>query len=462
MVKKRAKTKVNKARKQPQNPEPQHIQPQIPVIIMGAAGRDYHNFLTTFKNNHLYKVIAFTAAQIPGIENRAFPKELAGPNYHEDIPVFPETRLPELIKEHNIQEVYLSYSDLSFQEVMEKASKILAAGAKFCLLGLSTMLRTEAPVVAVTAVRTGAGKSQTSRKVASILQDLGYKVVAIRHPMPYGNLIQQEVQRFASAKDLQHAHVTIEEREEYEPWIRMSVPVYAGVDYKKILQEAEQEADLIIWDGGNNDFSFYKPDLHIVVVDPLRPGHEISYYPGFINLLTADIVVINKVTNAPRKNIQQVIKNIRKWNPRARIIKAASQVSVEHPESIAGKNVLVVEDGPTLTHGGLSHGAGTVAALKHKGRIIDARQFAVGSIKDTYAKYPHLGRELPAMGYSKQQVKELQDTLNNAKCDLIIDGSPVNLQHIIRVNKPILNVKYELEELGKPTLAQLITKHFKG
>ena len=436
--------------------------PPIPVIIMGAAGRDYHNFLTTFKQNQKYKVIAFTATQIPGIENRVFPRALAGPHYTEDIPIYPESRLAELIARHHIQEVYLSYSDLSFQEVMEKASQILATGAKFCLLGTSTMLKTEAPVIAVTAVRTGAGKSQTARKVASILQELGYHVVAIRHPMPYGDLQKQEVQRFAQYKDLTQADVTIEEREEYEPWIKMNIPVYAGVDYQKILERAQKEADIIIWDGGNNDFSFYKPDLHIVVVDPLRAGHEISYYPGLINLLTADVVVINKINTALRKHIRLVIQNIRKWNPKAMIIKAASVVTVQHPEKIPGKKVLVIEDGPTLTHGGLTHGAGTIAALKHKGIIIDARPYAVGSIQETYQKWKHLGKELPAMGYSKQQIKELQETLNQAKCDIIIDGSPANLQRIVKVNKPILNVTYQLEERGKLTLQHVITKHFKG
>ncbi|HLD12608.1 MAG TPA: GTPase [Candidatus Nanoarchaeia archaeon] len=429
---------------------------------MGAAGRDYHNFLVYFKDNPFYQVAGFTVNQIPGLEHRAFPQQLAGSLYHADIPVFPESRLAELIKELKIDEVYLSYSDLSFQQVMEKGSLVLAAGAKFCMLGTETMINTSVPVVAVTAVRTGCGKSQTARRVAYILKDLGYKVVAIRHPMPYGNLLKEEVQRFADDADLKKAQVTFEEREEYEPWVRLSIPVYAGVDYRKILSVAEKEADVIIWDGGNNDFSFLKPDLHIVVTDPLRPDHERTYYPGLVNVMTADVVVINKVDSVPRKAVAHVMKNIRHFNKHAEIITAASPVTLLNPSLIAGKKALVVEDGPTLTHGGLSHGAGTVAAIRYKAQIIDARLFAKGSLVDVYKQYSHLGKELPAMGYGKQQVKDLQDTLNAAKCDVIIDGSPMNLQKVVKCNKPIVRVNYELQETSRLTLKKVLSKHFKG
>ncbi len=433
------------------------------AIIMGAAGRDYHNFLMYFKDNPQFKVVAFTATQIPGIEKRVFPRVLAGSLYQEDIPVFPEEELVKLIRERNVADVFLSYSDLSFQEVMEKASRVLAAGANFSLLGAhATMVQTSVPVIAVTAVRTGCGKSQTARKVGSILRDLGYKVVAIRHPMPYGNLVKEEVQRFDAAKDLSVAHVTIEEREEYEPWLRMGIPVFAGVDYKKILVQAEKEADIIIWDGGNNDIPFYKPDLHIVVVDPLRPGHESRYYPGLVNVLTADIIVVNKINSARRADVRHVLQHVRVLNHRAEIVKAASRVSVDKPELVVGKRVVVVEDGPSLTHGGLRHGAGTVAAVQYQGKIVDVRPFAKGSIKETFIKYPHMGKELPAMGYSKAQIKDLQDTLNAVPADVVVDGSPINLSRLIKINKPIVNVSYELEELGKLTLRKVLTKHFQG
>ncbi|MDO8628746.1 MAG: cyclic 2,3-diphosphoglycerate synthase [Nanoarchaeota archaeon] len=430
---------------------------------MGAAGRDYHNFLMYFKDNPQFVVVGFTAAQIPGIEKRVFPKVLAGSLYAEDIPMFPEEELVKLIKEKNISDVFLSYSDLSFQQVMEKASQVLAAGANFSLLGSqATMLHTSVPVVAVTAVRTGCGKSQTARKVGSILRELGYKVVAIRHPMPYGDLMKEEVQRFSDMKDLSAAQVTIEEREEYEPWLKMGIPVFAGVDYYKILLQAEKEADIIIWDGGNNDVPFYKPDLHIVVVDPLRPGHELKYYPGLVNVLTADVIVINKIDSARRGDVRLVMQNIRKMNHHAELVKANSLVKVDRPELIAGKRVIVVEDGPSLTHGGLRHGAGTIAALRYKGKMVDVRPFAVGSIKQTLLAYPHLDKELPAMGYSKLQIKELQETLNAIPADVVIDGSPISLSRLIKVNKPMVNVSYELEEIGKLTLRKIITKHFQG
>ncbi len=433
------------------------------VIIMGASGRDWHNFLMYFKNNPCLKVVAFTASQIPGIEKRVFPKELAGPYYTEDIPIYPEEKIIQLIKDLDVKHVYLCYSDLSFQEVMEKASEVLAAGANFSFLGTrATTIKTNIPLISITAVRTGAGKSQTSRKVGLILKELGYKVVAIRHPMPYGDLRTEVVQRFAKYDDLKKHQTTIEEREEYEPWIRIGIPVYAGVDYQKILERAEQEADIIIWDGGNNDFSFYKPDLSIVVADPLRAGHERSYYPGLINLINADVVVINKVDHAKRKDVRHVIQNIRKFNLRAKIIKANSIIKVENPDLVAGKSALLVEDGPTLTHGGMKFGAARIAALTFKAKIVNAKEFAVGSIKETFDKYPHLDMELPAMGYSKQQIKDLQDTINRAKCDIVLDGSPVNLKKLIKTNKPIIDVTYELEEIGKPDLKMLLRKHFQG
>lgn len=433
------------------------------VIIMGASGRDWHNFLMYFKNNPCLKVVAFTAAQIPGIEKRIFPKELAGPYYNEDILIYPEEKLPDLIKDLDVKHVYLSYSDLSFQEVMEKGSLVLAAGANFSLLGTgATMIKPEVPVVSITAVRTGAGKSQTSRKVGIILKEMGCKIAAVRHPMPYGDLKKEIVQRFAKYDDLKRNDVTIEEREEYEPWIKLGIPVYAGVDYREILKKVEKEAEIIIWDGGNNDFCFYKPDLSIVVVDPLRAGHEKSYYPGLVNLMTADIVVINKIDHATRKDVRHVIQNIKKFNPKARIIKANSAVKVENPDMIREKTALLIEDGPTLTHGGMKYGAAKIAAVENRVNIIDARDYAVGSIKETYEKYPHLEKELPAMGYTKQQIKELEETINKAKCDVVIDGSPVNLKRLIKSNKPIVSVTYELQEIGKPDLAALLKKHFHG
>ena len=432
------------------------------VLIMGAAGRDYHVFLQYFKDNPYYKVVAFTQNQIPGIENRSFPKKLAGRLYKRNIPFYPESQLTYLIKKLKVDKVVFAYSDVSHEYVMHKASECLAAGADFYLLGpSSTMITNNIPIIAVCAVRTGAGKSQTSRKIGIILREKGYKVVAIRHPMPYGNLIKQEVQRFSSYEDLKKADVTIEEREEYEPWIKLGIPIYAGVDYKKIIKKAEKEAEVIIWDAGNNDLSFYKPDLHIVVVDPHRAGHELLYHPGEANFRMADVIVVNKIDTAPKEGIKIVLENIKKYNPRAKVIMAKSKIIVNKTDMIKNKRVLVVEDGPTLTHGEMQYGAGTVAAEKYGAKlIIDAEKYAIGSIKEIYKKYPRLKKVLPAMGYSTRQMKELEKTINRAHCDVVIDGSPFDLSKLLKINKPIVNVDYELDEVGKLNLKKLF-KNFK-
>ncbi len=429
------------------------------VLIMGAAGRDFFNFNVVFRNNPNYKVIAFTATQIPGIEKRVYPKELAGRLYPKGIPIYPEERLPELIKKFKIDQVVFAYSDVTHEYVMHKASIALSNGADFVLLGPdSTMLKSSKPVISVTAVRTGSGKSQVTRKIAKILKSRGKKVVIIRHPMPYGDLRKQICQRFASYRDLDKYNTTIEEREEYEPHIANGVIVYAGVDYEKILRETEKEADVIIWDGGNNDFSFIKSNLYIVVVDPHRAGHELKYHPGETNLRMADVVIVNKIDSARRPSIRQVIKNIKSSNSKTKIILAKSVVTVDKPELITRKQVLVVEDGPTLTHGGMPYGAGTVAARKYKCKIVDARRYAIGFIKDIYKKYTHLTKELPAMGYSKKQVKELEKTINRAKCDAVIDATPVTLPRIMKINKPVVQVNYELQEVGKPNLQDILKK----
>ncbi len=428
---------------------------------MGAAGRDYFNFLRYFKDNPSYEVICFTAAQIPGIEKRKFPKELAGKLYKKDIPIYSEEILVQLIKKYKIDDVILSYSDLSHLEVMQKASIVLANGSSFRLLGPNdTMIKSAKKMISICAVRTGAGKSQTSRAIGEILKKHGEKVVAIRHPMPYNpKLIKQIVERFASYKDLDKYETTIEEREEYEPWIKRNIPVYAGVDYEKILKQAEKEADIIEWDGGNNDFSFYRPDLQIVIADPHRAGHEISYYPGFVNFLMADIIIINKVDSAPKEKVKIVEENIKKYNPKAVIIKARSEVKADKPDLIKGKRVLLVEDGPTITHGGMKFGAATVAAKKYgAAEIVNAKKYAVGSIKEVYKKYTHLEKELPAMGYSKEQIKDLQDTINKADCDIIIDGSPVNLSRLIKTKKPIVNITYELDKNSIKKLEEILRK----
>jgi len=434
------------------------------VIIMGAAGRDFHNFNVYFRNNEEFEVIAFTATQIPNIEGRKYPKELAGKLYPDGIPIYPEDELENLIKKHNADLVVFAYSDVSHEYVMHRASRAMAAGANFMLMGAdSTMLKSRKPVIAVCAVRTGSGKSQTTRRVAEILKKLGKKTVVIRHPMPYGDLTKQIVQRFETFEDLDKHNCTIEEREEYEPHLERGNIVYAGVDYGKILEQAEEEADVILWDGGNNDMPFYKPDLLIVVADPHRPYHEITYHPGETNLRMADVIVINKVETAYPEDIETVRENARASNPDAFILEAASPIFVENSEQIKAKRVLVVEDGPTLTHGEMSYGAGVVAAEKYGAReLVDPRPYAVGSIKSTYEKYQQIGALLPAMGYSKEQLQELEETINKTPADLVVVATPINLGKILNLNKPYVRVKYELQEIGRPTLQDIIEKFFRG
>ncbi len=433
------------------------------VIIMGAAGRDFHNFNVYYRNNKNYRVVAFTATQIPNIENRRYPPELAGPLYPDGIPIYPEEELPELIKKFNVQEVVFAYSDVSHEYVMHKASIALANGADFVLLGPeSTMIKSKKPVISVCAVRTGSGKSQTTRKVSEILKSMGKKVVVIRHPMPYGDLVKQKVQRFATFEDLDKNECTIEEREEYEPHLRNGTVVYAGVDYEEILRQAEKEADIILWDGGNNDFPFYKPDLHIVVTDPHRAGHEITYHPGETNLRMADVVIINKEETASWDNIQTVREHIAQVNPRAIVIDAASPFFVENPEMIRGKRVLAIEDGPTLTHGEMSYGAAVLAAKKFgAAELVDAKPYAVGSIKATYEKYKQIHNYLPAMGYGEEQIKELEETINNTPCDVVVSATPIDLQRIMKINKPVVRVRYELDEIGKPDLTDILKEFIK-
>lgn len=429
------------------------------VIIMGAAGRDFHNFNTYFRDNEEYEVVAFTATQIPDIEGRVYPSELAGKLYPNGIPIEPESKLTEIIKSRDVDEVILAYSDLPHQYVMEKAAIVTSAGADFKLMGPKhTMIKSSKPVIAICAIRTGCGKSQTTRRVLDILREKGLKVISIRHPMPYGNLVEQKVQRFATYEDLDKHKCTIEEREEYEPHIDRNSVIYAGVDYEAILKSAEAEnPDVILWDGGNNDFPFYKPDLLIVVVDPHRPGHETSYYPGMTNLLMADVVVINKEETASMEGIEIVRKNIEKWNPDAIVVDASSPIFVENYKVIKGKKVLVVEDGPTLTHGEMKYGAGFVAAKKFgASEIIDPRPFAVGSIVETYKKYNHLDLILPAMGYGEKQIKELEETINSSNADLVIIGTPIDLRRVMKLNKPAVRVRYELQEIGKPDLEDVI------
>ena len=436
---------------------------RIKVLIMGAAGRDFHNFNTVFRDNELYDVVAFTATQIPNIAGRKYPAELAGKLYPNGIPIYPESELKQLIKKHNIEEVVFSYSDVSFNYIMTKASLVIALGADFKLLGaMPTMLKSKVPVIAVVAVRTGSGKSQTSRKVCKILREMGKRVVAIRHPMPYGDLVKQKVQRYKTLDDLVKFECTVEEMEEYEPHIVTGTIIYAGVDYEAILRQAEQEADVIVWDGGNNDMSFYQPDLTITVADPHRPGHEMSYYPGATNILLADVVVINKVESATRENIDIVRKNIRSVNSAAIVIEAASPITAEDEKIIRGKRVLVVEDGPTLTHGEMAYGAGVIAARKFGASdIVDPRPWVVNSIAETFAKYPNIGTLLPAMGYGGKQVKDLETTINRVDCDSVIIGTPIDLRRIIKINKPSVRVNYELDEIAKPDLHEILSNFCK-
>jgi predicted GTPase len=430
------------------------------VIIMGAAGRDFHNFNVFFRHNPEYRVVAFTATQIPDIEDRLYPASLAGPLYPEGIKIYPEEQLPELIKKFKVQEVFFAYSDVSHEYVMHRASIALAAGASFSLLGPEdTMLKAKVPVISVCAVRTGSGKSQTSRKIASLLKEKGRKVVVIRHPMPYGDLEKQRVQRFATLEDMDYHNCTIEEREEYEPHLRRGIVVYAGVDYGAILAEAEKEAEIILWDGGNNDFPFYWPDLEIVVVDPHRAGHELTYHPGETNFRRAHVLIINKMDTAPEEKVNLLLKNIQAINPGATVIRANSKITVADGSLIAGKRVLVIEDGPTLTHGEMTFGAGVVAARNHgASAIIDPRPFAVGSIKETFEKYKHLNQVLPAMGYGPEQIAELQETINRADCDLVVSATPIDLNRVIKTNKKILHVIYELEEIGSPNLKEILER----
>jgi len=431
------------------------------IVIMGAAGRDFHNFNVLLRHRQDVEVVAFTAAQIPDIEGRCYPPELAGPRYPEGIPILAETDLPALFEKQRIDEIIFSYSDVSHQYVMEKASQVIALGADFRLVGSrESMLAARVPVVAVCAVRTGSGKSQTTRRIAQILRDLGKRSVVVRHPMPYGDLTAQRVQRFESLEDMQRQRCTIEEMEEYEPHIRLGFTVYAGVDYAEILEQAQKEADVILWDGGNNDIPFYKPDLHITVTDPHRQGHELSYFPGRINLLMADVVVINKIDTARADAVEALRDNIDRLNPRAVVVEAASPILLDGGERISGKRVLVVEDGPTLTHGEMKYGAGVVAAEKYgASEIVDPRSFTSGSIRNTYETYPDIGAVLPAVGYGEQQIKDLEATINNVPCDLVIIATPVDLTRIISIDKPMLKVDYELQEIGKPDLGDVLKKH---
>jgi predicted GTPase len=429
---------------------------------MGAAGRDFHNFNTVFRDNPAFEVIAFTATQIPNIEGRTYPAKLAGPDYPRGIPFHPEADLLKLIRGLKADQVVFAYSDVSHETVMHKASQVLAAGADFRLMGAAgTQIKSSKPVVSIGAARTGSGKSQTTRRVAGLLMARGYKVAAIRHPMPYGDLVKQAVQRFASYKDLAAHDCTIEEREEYEPHIASGIVVYAGVDYERILRRAEAEVDIILWDGGNNDLPFYKSDLHIVVVDPHRPGHEVAYHPGEANLLMADVVVVNKVDTASRDAVLSVRSNVRSRNPKAILIEAASPIFVDDPAAVQGKRVLVVEDGPTLTHGEMAYGAGWVAAQRFgAAEIIDPRPFAVGSIAQTYARYPTTGKVLPAMGYGDRQMRELEKTINRSDADLVLIGTPIDLGRLLKLNKPSQRIRYDLQEIGQPTLDEVLAKRF--
>jgi len=434
----------------------------IRTLIMGAAGRDFHNFNVFFRDNKDYQVVAFTATQIPNIDGRKYPAELAGSLYPEGIPIFPESDLLELIKKHKVEQVIFAYSDVPHEVVMHKASMVNAAGADFRLMGIhSTQVKSTKPVVSICAIRTGSGKSQTTRRVSLILRAMGYKVAAIRHPMPYGDLVKQKVQRFATYADLDKHECTIEEREEYEPHIDNGVIVYAGVDYEAILRQAEQEVDIILWDGGNNDFPFYVSDLQIVVLDPHRPGHEMMYHPGETNTRLADVFVINKVDTANPDSVVAVRLAAYAVNPKAIVIEGASPLFVDNPEAIRGKRVLVIEDGPTLTHGEMQYGAGWVAARRFgAAEIVDPRPFAVGTIAATYVKYPKTGPILPAMGYGDEQVRDLEKTINGSDVDLVVSATPIDLTRIIRINKPVQRVRYELQEIGVPTLEDVLKAKF--
>jgi predicted GTPase len=432
------------------------------TIIMGAAGRDFHNFNTFYRGNKDYEVVAFTATQIPDIAGRTYPKELAGDLYPKGIPIYVEEELPRLIKDLNVDEVVFAYSDVPHEVVMHKACLVNALGPDFRLLGeKTTQIKSTKPVVSICAVRTGSGKSQTTRRVSLLLRDMGYKVAAIRHPMPYGDLVKQAVQRYADYSDLDKHDCTIEEREEYEPHLDNGILVYAGVDYEAILRQAEKEVDIILWDGGNNDFSFYVSDLKIVVADPHRPGHESTYYPGETNVRDADVFVVNKVDTANPDAVIAVRDNLRRLNPDAIVIEAASPLFVDDPASIKGKRVMVIEDGPTLTHGEMAYGAGYVAARRFgAAEIVDPRPFAVRSIAATYQKYPKTGPILPAMGYGEAQTRDLEETINKADVDMVIIGTPIDLTRVLKINKPYQRVRYELQEIGQPTLEDILKEKF--
>lgn len=436
------------------------------VVIIGAAGRDFHNFNTCFRGNENYNVVAFTAAQIPDIDGRKYPKELAGKLYPKGIPIFPEKELPEIIKKFKVDDCVFSYSDVTYQKVMSVSAIVNAAGANFVLLGPSaTMLKSSKPVIAVGAIRTGCGKSQTSRRVIELLMDRGLKVVAVRHPMPYGDLNAQKVQRFAAIKDLEKHKCTVEEMEEYEPHVVRGNVIYAGVDYEAILRKAEKDpsgCDVILWDGGNNDFPFYKPDLMITITDPHRAGHELKYYPGEVTLRIADVVVINKMDSSAPDDIQTVRESIEKVNPKATVVDGASPIKVDDASVITGKRVLVVEDGPTLTHGEMKIGAGVVAARKFRAsELVDPRPFTVGRLTETFRLYPEIGTLLPAMGYGEQQLRDLEKTINNTKCDSVVIATPIDLNRIIKIRKPNTRVYYDLQEIGDPNLSQIIDEFVK-
>jgi predicted GTPase len=430
------------------------------VIIMGAAGRDFHNFNVYFKKNPRYRVVAFNAAQIPEIAGRLYPPEMAGKTYPEGIPIYPEDQLAELIRQHKVDLVAFSYSDVPHVDVMHKASLAMAEGADFILIGAPyTMLKSQKTIVAVCAVRTGCGKSQTTRKVCEIIKAMDKKVVVVRHPMPYGDLRKQVVQRYSAYEDFEKHQCTIEEREEYEPLVEQGIVVYAGIDYGQILKQAEKEAEVIIWDGGNNDTPFYKPDIHIVLFDPHRAGHELLYFPGETNMMMADIAVINKVDSAPVQKVWQVRKNIEKYAPKAKIVLAESSVVVKESSRIEGKRVLVVEDGPTLTHGEMPIGAGFIASETFKAaEIVDPRPYARGSLKEIYVKYPHIGSVLPAMGYTPDQIQDLEQTIDQAECDLVVFATPIHLPLVLDIKKPNLRVRYEYKDHNSPTLEELIVE----
>ncbi len=428
------------------------------VLIMGAAGRDFHNFNTVFRDDDRYEVVAFTATQIPNIEGRRYPAELAGPLYPRGIAIYPETELATLICDLGVDQVVFAYSDDSHQYVMDKASTALAAGADFRLIGgNATMLTSSKPVVAICAVRTGCGKSQTTRYVADVLQRMNKRVVAVRHPMPYGDLVRQRVQRYATYADLDRYHCTIEEREEYEPHLDRGVVVYAGVDYEAILRQAEAEADVVLWDGGNNDLPFFKPDLHIVVADPHRPGHELTYYPGAANFRRADVIIINKIDTADLAHVVAVRDSAAAVNPDAVLIEAASPIFVSNPAAIRGKRVLVIEDGPTVTHGGMKYGAGIVAARRFgAAEIVDPRPYTAGTITDTFEKYPEIGTLLPAMGYGEEQICDLEETIRRTPCDLVIAATPIDLTRVAEIYHPVQRVRSELQVIGQPTLEDVL------